>query len=104
MLGDEDAVAKAGELQSPIPGASESAEAAMEDTVISSEPIAAIEEADDDDDDLSFDLDDLDAETEDDDLDLGDEHEIDDDTEEETAGEEGCSGAEDDVEIDVELD
>lgn len=68
-LGDDDATAKALELQAQIPGAAETAEAAMDATIVSSEPIAAIEEPADDDDDLSFDLDDLDAETEDDDLD-----------------------------------
>ncbi len=90
MLGDEDATAQATSLQAQIPGASESAEAAMEATIISTEPIAAIEESDDDD-DLSFDLDDLDSETEDDELnlDLGDELDLDD---------------AEDMELDLELD
>lgn len=72
LLGDEEATAKAVELQSQIPGAAEESAAAMDATVISSEPIAAVPEPaeDDDDDDLSFDLDDLDAETDDDDLGL----------------------------------
>lgn len=72
LLGDDDATAKALELQSQIPGAAEESAAAMDATVISSEPIAAVAEPaeDDDDDDLSFDLDDLDSETDDDDLDL----------------------------------
>ncbi|MCZ6500892.1 MAG: hypothetical protein O6945_00080 [Gammaproteobacteria bacterium] len=94
MLNDEDAVTTAEELQSRIPGASETAEAAMEATIVSSEPIAAIEEADDD---LSFDLDDLDAETEDDDLDLGDELDLD-------AGSEQDSSVEDDGDLDLDLD
>lgn len=73
LLGDEDATNKALELQGQIPGAAEESAAAMDATIVSSEPIAAVEEPadDDDDDDLSFDLDDLDAETDDDDLDLG---------------------------------
>lgn len=70
-LGDEEATTRALELQAQIPGAAETAAAAMDATIVSSEPIQAIEEPqDDDDDDLSFDLDDLDAETEDDSLDL----------------------------------
>jgi pilus assembly protein FimV len=76
-LGDDDAISTAEGLQSQIPGASESAEAAMEATIISTEPVIAIEEPDDDD-DFSFDLDDLDSETEDDDLGLGDELDLDD--------------------------
>ncbi|MGB0692056.1 MAG: FimV/HubP family polar landmark protein [Pseudomonadales bacterium] len=74
LLNDEAATAEALQLQSQIPGAAESSAAAMDATIVSSEPIAAIEEpTDDDDDDLSFDLDDLDAETEDDALDLSEE-------------------------------
>lgn len=74
MLGDEAATAQALQLQQKIPGAAEVAEAAMDATIVSNEPIAAIEEPADDD-DMSFDLDDLDSETEDDafDLDLDDE-------------------------------
>ena len=80
MLGDADATARAEEMQAQIPGAAENAAAAMDATVVSSEPIQAIADPDDDgdlddlddldDDDLSFDLDDLDSETEDDALDL----------------------------------
>ncbi len=65
--GDDQAVEKALALQASMPGAAEEAAAAMGATVISSEPISAVEEAEDD--DLSFDLDDLDSET-DDELDL----------------------------------
>ena len=98
MLGDEEASAKGEELQNKIPGASESAEAAMEATVISSEPIAAIDEPEDDDDDLSFDLDDLDAETEDDDLDLDTE------PEEDATVELDSAVVEDDDDLDLDLD
>ena len=75
LLGDEEVTGKALELQAQIPGAAEESAAAMDATIVSSEPIAAIEEPadDDDDEDLSFDLDDLDSETDDDDLDLGSE-------------------------------
>jgi len=67
-LGNADAISKAEALQASLPGAAEEAAAAMGATVISTEPIAAIEEPADD--DLSFDLDDLDSETDDDELDL----------------------------------
>lgn len=68
-------------LQQQIPGAAETAAAAMDATIISSDPISAIEDPDDDD-DLSFDLDDLDAETDAsldlaDDIDLEDAEELD---------------------------
>ena len=70
LLGDDEATNKGAELQAEIPGAAETSAAAMDATIVSSEPIAAIEEPGiDDDDDLSFDLDDLDdldAETDDD--------------------------------------
>ncbi len=95
-LGDESATAQAMELQQQIPGAAETAAAAMDATVVSSEPIAAIDEPADDDDDLSFDLDDLDAETEDDSLDLGDDIELDDDLDLDDDAE--------DLDIDLELD
>ena len=104
MLGDEEASAKGEELQNKIPGASESAEAAMEATVISSEPIAAIDEPEDDDDDLSFDLDDLDAETEDDDLDLGDDLDLDTEPEEDATVEPDSAVVEDGDDLDLDLD
>ncbi len=66
LLGDEDATNQAMALQGQIPGAAETSAAAMDATIVSSEPIEAIAEPADDDDDLSFDLD------ADDDLDLGD--------------------------------
>ncbi len=70
LLGDDEATSKGAEFQAQIPGAAETSAAAMDATIVSSEPIVAIEEPGvDDDDDLSFDLDDLDADT-DDDLDL----------------------------------
>jgi pilus assembly protein FimV len=72
LLNDDDATTKALALQQNIPGAAEDASAAMDATIISTEPVEAIQELDDDDDDLSFDLDDLDSETEDDELDLSD--------------------------------
>lgn len=57
LLGDDDAVSKAMELQRQIPGAAESSAASMDATIVSPEPIEAIAESgDDDDDDLSFDL------------------------------------------------
>ena len=66
-MGDATALEQALTLQAQIPGAAEDASAAMDATVISNEPIAAIEASlDDDDDELSFDLDDLDSETEED--------------------------------------
>ena len=77
-LGDEEAIATATELQNKIAGAAETAAAAMDATVVSSEPIEAVVEEDGDDDDLSFDLDDLDSETENEELDLGDGLELDD--------------------------
>ena len=73
LLGDDGATRVGAELQAEIPGAAETSAAAMDATIVSSEPIAAIEDIGIDDDDLSFDLDDvddLDAETDDDDLDL----------------------------------
>ena len=73
LLGDDGATREGAELQAEIPGAAETSAAAMDATIVSSEPIAAIEDIGIDDDDLSFDLDDvddLDAETDDDDLDL----------------------------------
>jgi pilus assembly protein FimV len=79
-LNDAEATAAGTELQEKLPGAAETAAAAMDATIVSSEPIEAIVEEDDDD-DLSFDLDDLDAETEDDDLDLGDDLDLEDDSE-----------------------
>ena len=108
-LGDDDAVTKAEEMQKQIPGASENAEAAMEATIISSEPIAAIEEPeDDDDDDFSFDLDDLGSETEDDDLDLGDDDgislDLDDDGEELDLGGDDLDLGDDDDAISLDLD
>lgn len=81
LLGDQEAIDKALEMQQKIPGAAEEAAVAMDATVISNEPVEAIAEPadDDDDDDLSFDLDDLDAETEDDDLDLSADLDLDED-------------------------
>jgi pilus assembly protein FimV len=76
-LGDDEATEAAMALQQKIPGAAEDAAASMDATIISSEPIIAIDEPEDDDDDLSFDLDDLDSETEDDDLNLSDELDLD---------------------------
>ena len=73
LLGDDGATREGAELQAEIPGVAETSAAAMDATIVSSEPIAAIEDIGIDDDDLSFDLDDvddLDAETDDDDLDL----------------------------------
>ena len=73
LLGDDGATREGAELQAEIPGAAETSAAAMDATIVSTEPIAAIEDLGIDDDDLSFDLDDvddLDAETDDDDLDL----------------------------------
>lgn len=94
-LGDEDATAQALELQKQIPGAAETAEAAMDATVVSNEPVQAIDApADDDDDDLSFDLDDLDSETEDDTLDLSDDVDLDDDS----------GSDDDDADFDLDLD
>ena len=78
LLNDDEATAKALELQKKIPGAAEDASAAMDATVISNEPVEAIDEPLDDDEDLSFDLDDLDSETEDDELDLSGELDLDD--------------------------
>ena len=79
-LRDAESIEQGQALQSQIPGASENAEAAMEATIISSEPIIAIDDLDDDD-DLSFDLDDLDSDTGgddlDDELDLDDAEELD---------------------------
>ncbi len=97
-LGDEAALNQALELQRQIPGAAEDAAAAMDATVVSSEPVAAIEEPADDDDDLSFDLDDLDSETEDDTLELGDDIDLDgDDTVE-------LEDADLDLDLDLEAD
>ncbi|MEO2183620.1 MAG: FimV/HubP family polar landmark protein, partial [bacterium] len=70
LLRDDGATREGAELQAEIPGAAETSAAAMDATIVSSEPIAAIEDLGIDDDDLSFDLDDLDAETDDDELDL----------------------------------
>ncbi|MBL4681813.1 MAG: FimV family protein, partial [Pseudomonadales bacterium] len=78
MLGDEEATVAALALQVKIPGAAEDAAVSMDATIISSEPIIAIDQPEDDDDDFSFDLDDLDSETEDDELNLTDELDIDD--------------------------
>lgn len=109
-LGDDEATAQALEMQQQIPGAAEEAAASMDATVVSSEPIAAIDEPADDDDDLSFDLDDLDAETEDDSLDLSDDVELDDDAEEldidlELDDEDDTStAAGDDTDLDLDLD
>ncbi|XOV88374.1 MAG: FimV/HubP family polar landmark protein [Pseudomonadota bacterium] len=120
LLGDSDANATAAELQRKIPGAAESAAAAMDATIVSSEPITAIDEPELDDDDLSFDLDDLDAETDDDTLDISEDVNIDDDAEEldidleldETASEDALAGDMDlslaadssDEELDLDLD
>ncbi|MFT7133206.1 MAG: pilus assembly protein FimV, partial [Cyclobacteriaceae bacterium] len=80
-MGDATALEQALTLQAQIPGAAENASAAMDATVISNEPIAAIDAPldDDDDDELSFDLDDLDSETEEDvyDFDGADDLELD---------------------------
>jgi pilus assembly protein FimV len=70
-LGDGEANEAAAALQARLPGAAEVAEAALGATVISTDPIAAIEEFTEDD-DLSFDLDDLDSETDEDELDIDD--------------------------------
>jgi len=78
MLGDEEATTAAQALQVKIPGAAEDAAVSMDATIISSEPIIAIDQPEDDDDDFSFDLDDLDSETEDDELNLTDELDLDD--------------------------
>lgn len=67
-LGDDAATAQALKLQKKIPGAAEAAAVAMGATIVSSEPIMAIDEPEED--DLTFDLDDLDAETEEDALTL----------------------------------
>lgn len=77
LLEDDEAMQSAMALQQNIPGAAEEAAASMDATIISSEPMIAIEEPEDDDDDLSFDLDDLDSETEDDELNLSDELDLD---------------------------
>ncbi|MFT6516877.1 MAG: pilus assembly protein FimV [Candidatus Azotimanducaceae bacterium] len=79
-LGDAAALEQALTLQAEIPGAAEDASAAMDATMISDEPIVAIEAPlDGDDDELSFDLDDLDSETEEDvyDFDGADDLELD---------------------------
>ncbi|MBT3830717.1 MAG: FimV family protein [Gammaproteobacteria bacterium] len=60
LLRDDEATREGAELQAEIPGAAETSAAAMDATIVSSEPIAAIEDLGIDDDDLSFDLDDLD--------------------------------------------
>ena len=60
LLGDDGATREGAELQAAIPGATETSAAAMDATIVSTEPIAAIEDLGIDDDDLSFDLDDLD--------------------------------------------
>ena len=70
LLGDDGATREGAELQAAIPGATETSAAAMDATIVATEPVAAIEDFGIDDDDLSFDLDDLDAETDDDDLDF----------------------------------
>jgi len=49
LLGDDEATGKALELQSQIPGAAEESAATMDATIVSSEPITAIEEPADDD-------------------------------------------------------
>ena len=67
LLGDDDATREGAALQAEIPGAAETSAAAMDATIVSTEPIAAIEDSGIDD-DLSFDLDNLDAEMDDDDL------------------------------------
>jgi len=73
-LGDEAAIERALELQAEIPGAAETSAAAMDATIISSEPIEAIPEPPEaEDDELSFDLDDLET-------DIGDDLDLDDDT------------------------
>ena len=68
LLRDDEATREGAELQAEIPDAAETSAAAMDATIVSSEPVAAIEDLDDD--DLSFDLGDLNVETDDDDLDL----------------------------------
>lgn len=100
LLGDEDAIAKALELQQKIPGAAEDAAVAMDATVISTEPVEAIAEPDDDDDDLSFDLDDLDSETEDDDLDLSAELDLDEDLDLSLDADDADSSSDDTVVLD----
>jgi pilus assembly protein FimV len=94
-LNDAEATAAGAKLQEKLPGAAETAAAAMDATIVSTEPIEAIVEEDDDD-DLSFDLDDLDAETEDDDLDLGEDLDLEDDGEE-------VAMSVDDEELDLDL-
>ncbi|MFT6753536.1 MAG: pilus assembly protein FimV [Candidatus Azotimanducaceae bacterium] len=74
ILEDDEAIQAALVLQKNIPGAAQDEAASMDATIISSEPLIAIEEPEDD--DLSFDLDDLDSETEDDELNLSDELEL----------------------------
>ncbi len=102
-LGDDDAVTKAEEMQAQIPGASENAEAAMEATIISSEPIAAVEELDnDDDDDFSFDLDDDEGISFDLDDDEGISLDLDDSEELDLAeGDDDAISLDDDAEIDL---
>ena len=89
-LGDDAATAQALKLQKKIPGAAEAAAVAMGATIVSSEPIMAIDEPEDD--DLTFDLDDLDAETEEDALTLNSD-EIDD-----------ADGLDLDLDLDLEAD
>ncbi|MEX0942778.1 MAG: FimV/HubP family polar landmark protein [Pseudomonadales bacterium] len=96
-LGDEEAIAKASALQQKIPGAAEAAGVAMDATIVSNEPVTAIEDPGDDDDELSFDLDDLDAETEEDTLDLSDEVDLDD-------GEDLDINLDDDMDLDLAAD
>ena len=99
LLDDDVATAAALELQKKIPGAAEDAAVAMDATIISMEPIEAIEESLDDDDDLSFDLDDLGSETEEDDLALGTELDLDDSDELDLSLE-----ADDELELDLDTD
>lgn len=97
LLGDDSATSDALALQAQIPGAAETSAAAMDATVISSEPIEAIAEPDDDDDDLSFDLDDLDSDADDDGLELS----LEDDAGDELSLDEAMELGEADLDLDL---
>jgi pilus assembly protein FimV len=93
-LGDEQAIQQATEMQATLSGAKEEADAAMDATVVSSDPVVPVSEASDEgedefdldlDDDLELDLDSGDAEELDIDLDLDE-------------------GEEDSTEMDLDLD
>lgn len=98
LLGDDGATREGAELLAAIPGATETSAAAMDATIVSIEPVAAIEDSGIDDDYLSFDLDDLDAETDDDDLDFAA------DTGEELSLDETMELGDSDLDLDLDLD